>query len=216
MGPSALESRNDNDSKGSPMRRRTGFAVVLTGLLAAACTLTTSQPGDAPIATSTIPQVIDTPALGTFPPAPQTPFATLETDAGPYADHVNLLDGVCFEYLATLNGSRWTWTAPGDLTAFYDRVDESKLCPRPVERGSFAFEDSVLVGVVNAATGCDAAHRVIDLVRDETGAAQTLQLAFDVLPGCDYELIQPFLIAVPRPPDGSAIQVVVIAPAGSP
>ena len=86
------------------------------------------------------------------------------------------------------------------------------MCPGRVARGSFAFEDLALVGAVNTATGCDAAHRVIDL--DAT--TQTLQLAFDVLPGCDYELVQPFLIAVPRPPDGSAIQVVIIAPPSSP
>lgn len=194
------------------MHRRTALAIALVSLAAAACSLTAGQPAEVPARTSTIPQVIDTPALGASAPTPVAPFATLESDTGTYADHVALLDGVCFEYLATLGGSQWTWTTPGDLAAFYDRVDESELCPGLVERVSFAFEDAALVGVVNTATGCDAAHRVTGL----DSSAQTLQLAFDVLPGCDYELVQPFLIAVPPPPDGTDLQVVVIAPASPP
>jgi hypothetical protein len=198
--------------KGSPMRRHFALALVLVSLLAAACTLTAGPTDRAPASTSTIPQVMDTPAPLASAPAPGTPFPTVETDTGPYADHISLLDGVCFEFLATLGGSQWTWTSPEHLAAFFDRVDESELCPGRVARGSFVFEDLALVGAVNTATGCDAAHRVIGL--DAT--TQTLQLAFDVLPGCDYELVQPFLIAVPRPPDRSAIQVVIIAAPGSP
>lgn len=194
------------------MRRLTAPAIALLSLLVAACTLTAGPSSDAPASTSTIPQVIDTPAPAATAPTPAAPFATLESDTGPYADQVALLDGVCFEYLAMLSGSQWTWTSPGELAAFYDEVDESELCPGLVARGAFDFAESALVGAVNTATGCDAAHRVIGL----DAGTQTLQLAFDVVPGCDYELVQPFLIAVPRPPEGAAIQVVVIAPAGPP
>ena len=67
---------------------------------------------------------------------------------------------------------------------------------------TFDFSQGVLVGMINGATGCDAAHRVIEMVQDDAAHTQTLLVQLNVRPGCPYELVQPLLIAVPIPAGG--------------
>ncbi len=136
-------------------------------------------------------------------------FPTLEPFTGPYGDATPVVSGVCFEYLSTLDGTIWAWTSSSDLDSFYNQVDAEDLCAKPVARWPFDFSDQVLAGAVNTATGCDAAHRFLDLLQDDAAKTVTLRLRFEVLPGCDYELAQPFLIVLPRPPDGYTLSVQV-------
>jgi hypothetical protein len=190
------------------MRRQAVF--YLTMIMLAGCNASqarsTPQPSALPVTLPTAaPTVEIIPSL--------TPSSSLlETSTGPFVNATALLDGVCFEFLLTLNGQAWTWTNPADLIAFYDRVDASELCPGPAERQEFDFGQGVLVGTVNVAVGCDAAHRVIDRVQDDAARTQTLIVQLDMLPGCPYELVQPLLVAVPPPPDGYTLQMTVTVP----
>ncbi|MBN1680962.1 MAG: hypothetical protein JW966_11795 [Anaerolineae bacterium] len=188
----------------------------LAGLLAACTLVTATHTPDG------LPSVTPLPVTGSpvSPAAPtHTPALTaLETLTGPYPDESSLLDGVCYEYLYTMNNETWMWRTPGDLSAFYDRVDASELCPGLVRRGTADFDGRVLIGIVNVMTGCDAAHRVLDLVDpapDSAVRAQTLIVELAIRSGCDYELVQPLLIALPRPPDDVPVHVVVVPAAES-
>lgn len=182
----------------SVAQRRLIVWVSLISTVITACTLTSNS--TPVVITSTPPPVTSPEAV--------TAADGLETFTGPFADMVSLLDGVCFEYLYTMNGRTWVWQSPGELVAFYDQVDASGVCPGLIHRGAFDFNEQVLVGVVNAAAGCDAAHRFIELAQEDN--ILTLVLQFEVQPDCGYELAQPFLIAVPRPPEGDTIRVVIV------
>jgi hypothetical protein len=186
----------------------------LVGMVLAGCALAEKPRPSEPAPTSTI-----APFAEITPPAPASPestplpdFPILETSTGSYPNVVALLDGVCFEYLYALNGQTWVWTTPGDLVAFYDQVDASRLCPDPVERAAFDFDGRVLAGAVNVSAGCDAAHGVVNLVQDDSARTQILSLQFQVEGGCSYDLVQPFLVAVPQPPQGYTLRVVVTLP----
>ncbi|NLF78399.1 MAG: hypothetical protein GX573_22125 [Chloroflexi bacterium] len=189
--------------------RRLVWLGALACILLAGCSLATSgeaTPAGVPTSTLlTAPAVTPTPAA-TSPLA----FPTLESSSAPYPNLTYLLDGVCFEFLLTLSGETWVWQSADDLAAFYNRVDASEQCGAPVERPEFTWpEGEVLAGTVNAAAGCDAAHRVVDLTRDVSAGVETLVIAFAVQPGCAYELVQPFVVAVPRPPDAVTLRLVL-------
>jgi hypothetical protein len=187
-------------------------ALGLTGLMLMGCTLTLANDTPSVMPTGTPTHIPITPS----PPPSSTPAPTgipaLETYTGPYEDVVGLLDGVCFDFLADIDGETWMWDSPGALGAFYDRVDESETCSGPVERGTYDFSERVLVGAVNVSTGCDAAHSFAGLAQDNEAHTQTIRLQLLIQPDCPYELVQPFLITMPRPPDGYTIRVVVILP----
>lgn len=183
---------------GSVAQRRFFIWISLLGAFITGCTLNSDS---TPVVITGTPPPVTSPEV-------VAEAGTLETFTGPYPDMVTLLDGVCFEYLYTMNGRSWVWQSLGELYAFYDQVDASGLCPGLIRRGTFDFSEQVLVGVVHVATGCDAAHRFIDLTQEDQG--QTLLLQFEFQPDCGYELAQPFLIAVPRPPEGNNIRVVIV------
>lgn len=175
--------------------------IVVLLVTLAACNLSTEQKP---------PKITQTPGPTTIEATLVSPsFPTLEPFTGPYGDATPLVSGVCFEYLSTLDGTVWVWTTPNALAAFYDQVDTAGLCAEPIARWPFDFSGQVLAGAVNTAIGCDAAHRFLDLTQDDSAKTVTLWLQFEVLPGCDYELAQHFLIALPRPPDGYSIKVQV-------
>ena len=179
----------------------------------AGCTLREEDHPPTPTPAAELPSLVptSTPVSETITPAVPTP-AFSETITDPFRNATVLLDGVCFEFLLTLNGQTWTWTTPSDLAAFYDRVDASELCPGPVTRLDFDFSQGVLLGTINGAAGCDAAHRVIEMVQDAAAHTQTVIVQLTVRPGCPYELVQPLLIVVPPPPEGYIIQIAVTAP----
>jgi hypothetical protein len=196
------------------MRRQILLWIGLLSIASGGCSLTRQDGAPQPTPTLTIipfPQATPPPVT----PAPEPTLDTwlpLITDTGPFENAAALLDGVCFEYMRALDGQTWVWTTATDLAAFYDRADASELCPSPAERGVFDFGDRILAGAVTASVGCDAAHRVIDMTRDDTTRTQTLRVAFDVRAGCPYELAQPFLVALPRPAAGDTIRVEIQLP----
>ena len=142
-------------------------------------------------------------------PAPTPALAAI---TGTFANHTALLDGVCSEFLFASAGETFVWDTPDALAAFYDRVDNSGLCRRPAARGTFDFGGAVLAGAIHAATGCDAAFQVLGLAQDDITRTQTLSLALAVEPGCEYELVEPLVVAVPPPPDGYTLQIAVTGP----
>jgi hypothetical protein len=188
-----------------------GLRFALLGIVLAGCTPGEKRGPDNPAPTSGMAPLVETqPPTGDSPEAtPFLEFPVLETSTDPYSNATSLLDDVCFEYLYAMNGQTWVWTTPGELTAFYDQVDVSRLCPDPVGRAAFGFEGTVLAGAVSVGTGCDAAHRVVGLAQDDGARTQILSLHFQVEGDCPYELVQPLLVAVPQPPAGYALRVVV-------
>jgi hypothetical protein len=188
-----------------------GVMIMLSACTAARSPRRTPSPSPA----APLPESTVTPTAEIVPSSTPT-LPPLETSTDPYLDAGALLDGVCFEYLLTLDGQVWTWRTPAELGAFYDRVEASELCPDPVTRQDFDFGQGTLVGTVSTATGCDAAHRVVDTVRDDGTRTQTLIVKFEVRPGCPYELVQPLLVAVPDVPEGYALQIAVNGPISSP
>jgi hypothetical protein len=173
------------------------------------CTLS-DQPPSSPGPVTSLPDADLSPTPdGQDTQAAASPLPpSLRTDPGPFTDAAWLLDGVCFEYLAQMDGERWTWTAEEDMNDFFDRVDDSKLCGIPVPRPTFDFTDAILVGAVQTAQGCDAAHRVVNVLQDDRAQTRTLVVALDVQPGCPYDLVQLFLVAVPRLPPSYTTQII--------
>jgi hypothetical protein len=188
-----------------------GLRFALLSVALVGCTLGEQRHPSTPAPTSTMAPLVEATPPSLASPETDSPpdFPVLETSTGPYPNAVSLLDGVCFEYLYTLNGQTWVWSTPGELAAFYDQADASNLCPEPVERAAFDFGGNVLAGAVNVSTGCDAAHRVVDLIQDDGTRTQVLFLQLQVEGECPYELVQPFLVAIPRPPAGYVLRVVV-------
>lgn len=196
------------------MRQWASLGLGIVSLILVGCSGTEkhrTDEGPTTTALAAAPTLTYTPAAlaAAFTP---TAFANLETVTDPYADMSALLDGVCFEFLYGMNGQTWLWTTPDNLSTFYDQVDASKQCAHAVERRTFDFNGYALAGAVNTSTGCDAAYRVLTLAQDDNAHTQTLSLEFAVLPGCPYELVQPLLIAVPRPPDGYRFNIAVTSP----
>jgi hypothetical protein len=190
------------------------FLIYCVMIILGGCTVSRS-PHRTPTPSPTAEIVPSATPTAEIAPSSTPTLPPLETSTDPYLDTGALLDGVCFEYLLSLNGQVWTWTTLAELSAFYDRVDASEVCPDPVVRRDFDFSQGALVGTVSTATGCDAAHRVVDTVRDDGARTQTLVVELDVRTGCPYELVEPLLVAVPDLPDGYTLQIAVSAPAGS-
>jgi hypothetical protein len=147
------------------------------------------------------------------PPAPPATVPPLIADTGNYANMVELLDAVCYEFLLTVAGEALLWTDEDGLAAFFDRVDESELCAGTVTRPAVDFSAHALAGTIISAVGCDAAHRVLGLERNDSARRLTLDLALDIRLGCPYELLEPVLIAIPPPPADFSLETRVDAPA---
>ena len=185
------------------MRLRTAFLLACAGALIAGCgALDRSEP----VVITATPNAAERAAEAV--PLDATPALT--TDSGPYENQTALLDGVCTEFLFTAAGETFVWDTPEALAAFYDRADESEQCPGRVARGAFDFDERALAGAIALAIGCDASFRVEGLV--EGTEARTLLLALQIEPGCDYELVEPLLLAVPRDRPGVPLRVEVRGP----
>lgn len=185
------------------MRLRNAFLLACAGALVAGCGALDRN--DSVVITAT-PNAAERAAEAM--PLDATPALT--TDSGPYENQTALLDGVCTEFLVSAAGETFVWDTPEALVAFYDRVDESALCPGPVARGTLDFGERALAGAIALATGCDASFRVEGLV--EGAEARTLLLALQIEPGCDYELVEPLVLAVPRDRPGVPLHVEVRGP----
>lgn len=190
------------------MRRWLGLVWLMVAFMLAGCSAdkkTAPTPVPLTVTPTAAPETPTPPAAATVPP-------TLDAVTDPYPNLTTLLDSVCFDYLTGMSGQTWLWITPEELLAFYDQVDSSERCPHAVTRSPFDFNGNALAGVVGTGTGCDAAFRVTGLTQDDAAQTQTLSLQFEILPGCPYDLVEPLLIAIPRPPEGYRLNVSVASP----
>lgn len=105
-----------------------------------------------------------------------------------------LMDGVCFESAFDAAEQVFSIRNEDDLSTFYDLVDNSDLCRRPIERQNFDFSDGKIVaGLWSFGNGCTARHDVLDVIQENS--AVTFQIRFTTEGDCPYELIRPFWVA---------------------
>ncbi|MCL4239572.1 MAG: hypothetical protein KJ047_15150 [Anaerolineae bacterium] len=176
------------------MRRRILSSLCLIAVILAGCTALVGREPSVP---------------PTFTPEPTSTSAQLGVSTGGLPDAAGLLDGVCFEYLYGLGGATLVWNTADEQRAFYDAADASGVCASPAARPAFDFSAQIVAGTVSAIAGCDAAHHLVALEHDDAARRVTLRLALEVRAGCPYELVEPFLVALPRPPAGYAVEVAV-------
>ena len=120
----------------------------------------------------------------------------------PYEDVSGLLQGVCFKYLATLDGQMIIFDSPGDLNAFYNAVNDSKKCIGPVQRRDFDFNTKQVIGMVITGQGCNISLAYDRTTQDDGLKQRTVVMQAAIAGDCGYGLVQPLLIAVDRPPSG--------------
>jgi len=164
-------------------------------LAALACNFPIHEQTPAPSATPTL--VVPTPA----PPAPDTPLPTPRIQL-PYDDASALFAGVCFNFLQTLAGQTLVFNTPGELAAFYDRVNQSKQCRDVVAPQPFDFGARQIVGTVATGKGCQIDTRFERI--DTDANARQRRIVFQATPvgDCGYDLARPLWLAIARPPDG--------------
>jgi hypothetical protein len=149
------------------------------------------------------------PTATTGRPLAPTPTATaaIPTVTLPYADANAVLGGLCYDFLQTLNGQTIILDSPADLSAFYDRVDQSKRCPDAVLRQDFDFAPNQIVGTAVSARGCslDATYDHTNL--DDAARQRVVVFQLAVSGDCDYGLVRPIWLAIARPPPGYTTQL---------
>lgn len=105
-----------------------------------------------------------------------------------------LMNGVCFESAFDAAGQVFSIRDEDELSTFYDLVDNSELCRRPIERQNFDFGDGKMVtGLWSLGNGCTAKHDVLNVIQEESSL--TFQIRFTTEGDCPYELIRPFWVA---------------------
>ena len=108
-----------------------------------------------------------------------------------------VMDGICFAAAQDAAGRLFVLRNAGELEDFYRQADNSRLCRRPVRRGAFDFSGGrVLAGLWSATRGCRAGHEVVAWERDEQARRIRLQLRLWREGDCDYELVQPWWMAL--------------------
>lgn len=135
---------------------------------------------------------------GDLPPDAPTPPSTSPTIPTMIAqDAAGVMAGICFEAALDAAGQVFVLRSTEDLIRFYDLADNSTLCPQPVERLSFDFDNGqVLAGLWNTGIGCTARHEIDAMTRDDDSRQIIIQARFIVDGGCDYELVRPFWLAL--------------------
>src|SRR5579859_7782424 len=122
-------------------------------------------------------------------PAPtETPLPTLDM---PYDDVSGLLQGVCFKYLASLDGQVLAFNSTGDLAGFFDSANQSKKCPELIARPPFDFSSKQIVGTVITAQGCGLILRYVRTDQDDTKRQRTLDFQATPAGNCPYILVEP-------------------------
>lgn len=128
-------------------------------------------------------------------PLPTTETALLDVA---WTDANAVTAGVCFEAALDAAGRTFTLRSEAELAQFFDEADHSRLCRRPVERGTFDFSGgSVLMGTWSVGRGCTARHDVIAFMRDDIARTLALTVQFVTEGDCPYELVRPFWIGLP-------------------
>ena len=159
--------------------------------------------------------LLEEPALTTTPRPTLIPLltatATMPSATLPYADASAVFGGLCYDFLQTLNGQTIILDSPADLSAFYDRADQSKRCPDAAIRQDFDFAPNQIVGTAVTAKGCslDATYDHIDL--DDAARRRVVVFRLAVNGDCDYGLVRPIWMAIGRPPPGYTTQLLLSA-----
>lgn len=130
------------------------------------------------------------------PAAPPSPPPAAPT-AVPWRQADDVMAGVCFEAALDAAGQVYVLPDAAALSRFYDLVDASQLCPRPVERRAFDFSGGrVLAGLWSAGVGCTARHELLAFERNDAARTLTLRLRLVIEGDCPYELVRPFWAAL--------------------
>jgi hypothetical protein len=144
------------------------------------------------------------------PSAEPSPVLTASADGG-VQDARALFADVCFAFWEQQVNRPFVIDGPLALIQLYNAVDDSRLCRFPVTRQDFDFAARVLVGAINVGTGCRAYTDLLDVVTDDAARTVTVRVAWGVEGECDYRLVRPFWISLPRPPEGYAVQMSFVA-----
>ncbi len=121
------------------------------------------------------------------------------TPAQPRPDANGVMNGICFASAQDAAGRLFVLRSQQELSHFFDLADNSQLCREPVERHAFDFSGGrVLAGLWSAGRGCTARHEVVHWRRVNDGDAPRFQLQLRLITAgdCDYELVQPWWMAL--------------------
>jgi hypothetical protein len=129
-------------------------------------------------------------------PLDLAPTPTIDT-VYTWTDENIIMSGVCFEAANDAAGRTFIIRNEAELTLLYDLADNSRLCRRPVERGTFDFTNGrVLAGIWSAGRGCTARHDVLAVQRDDAARVIAVTLRFVTEGDCPYELVRPFWVGL--------------------
>jgi hypothetical protein len=124
------------------------------------------------------------------------PAATATLPSYPWVDESSVVSGVCFEAasdMAAMN-RRFVLHTAQEHIEFYNAIDSTNLCLRPVQRVSFDFDTGrALAGLWSAGRGCMAEHEVMTYSVEQN--TLNIALRFVTQGDCNYELIRPFWIS---------------------
>ena len=114
-------------------------------------------------------------------------------------DANSVMGGICFASAQDAAGKHFVLRSQQELSHFYNLADNSQLCREPVERRPFDFSDGrVLTGLWSRARGCKAQHVVLPSSRVHNNGAALFELRLRLITegDCDYELVQPWWMAL--------------------
>lgn len=113
----------------------------------------------------------------------------------PWKDSSTSMSGICFEAALYSADQVFVIRDAGQHIQFYDHIDATRLCRRPVTRYPFDFSNGhILAGLWSAGRGCRARHDIQGVERDDTTKQMVIRLKFIGEGACDYELVRPFWI----------------------
>lgn len=116
-----------------------------------------------------------------------TPFSPFFS----WTDESAIFAGICFESAFDAAGRLFVLRNADELAHFFDLADNSRLCRRPVQRGSFDFgEGRILAGLWSAGRGCTARYDVLNVTRDDAARTLVIDLDFITEGDCPYELVR--------------------------
>ena len=188
------------------LRRRTILSRSLWAagfvLAALACNLLQGPTLTTTPAPTLIPLLPATSATSTTSATFAIPTATLT-----YTDASAVLGGLCYDFLQTLNGQTIILDSPADLSAFYDRADQSKRCPDAVRRQDFDFGPNQIIGTAVTARGCSLGATYDHTALDDAARLRVVVFQLAVNGDCDYGLVRPIWMAIDRPPPGYTTQL---------
>jgi hypothetical protein len=167
------------------------YLLLLVPLLA--CNFTrqspTARPRPTPASTSI---AIVTASSSSAVPSPSATIVPLSDASGLFA-------GLCDAALLPLAGQTFVIRNQAELGLFFNEY--SWNCEESVPAPTFDFSGQVLVGAVENTRGCDAIFTPVRTEADKSNQILAIQLIFEVISGCDYDLLVIFLggIYLPSP-----------------